>query len=381
MTEIKLDSGLRGVAVGTCPTSALDPVRGLSYAGYPIDFLAWKEPLEVAYLLFHRELPDPDELKVYTKDIQNRSANFPAGFDDYLKALPKEGHPMKWFSSSLLWLGMTGGTNDYREDSMNLVSWLPEMTAKIIAIREGRPPLQYDPKKDYITNFVHILNQPGASTNLSGLMKAFFILHLDHAGGNLSTFTGKCIASGLEDLYGSMSGAMCALAGPRHGMANQKCFAFLKELYERLNGEVDNRDKIKEELAKIWDEGGLIYGFGHAVLRVEDKRAQLLLKYGELLCSDDPYFRLAQNLRHAGSEFLMGKEKVKDPFVNVDIATGPLLNACGLTEPNYYTLLFGMSRSVGIAAQIVYERCDARDGKGIPIMRPKFVYNGPTRSF
>lgn len=376
--ESKLETGLRGIPVGYCPTSKVDPIEGLSYGGYGIEKLSNKDPLEVIYLLLHRELPNESQLSEFSSEIQKRS-KAPAELDGFLKSLPKDGHPMKWFVIGLNYLGMVAGKNDYKEDFYNLTAWLPELVAKIFAYREGIEPRASDPSLGYIENFVHIMNYDVDEARLTKLMRVFEILHLDHGGGNLSTFTGKAIASGLEDYYGSIAGSMSALAGPRHGKANQECLDFIMKIYEDMDGKVDDEQGMLDYLSKRWDNKELIYGFGHAVLRVEDKRATAFFDLGEEICPDDKYFRMAQTLRKAGTEFLKTKEKVQNPYVNVDSASGSLLYACGLKDPSYYTVLFGMSRCIGIGIQILYERYEARGGKGTPIIRPKYIYSGPTR--
>ena len=376
ITEDKLETGLRGVPVGFCPTSQVDPYKGLTYSGVGIGKLCKKDPLEVVYLLMTRKSPSEVELNEFKEDLSNRARKIPEGLDAFLKGLPKKGHPMKWFNAGLIFLGMNG-EGDYREDFYNLTAWLPELVAKIFVYREGREANASDPSLGYIENFIHIMNVDADEKKLTELMRVFHVLHLDHGGGNLSTFVGKAIASGLEDFYGSIAGAMSALAGPRHGMANQECLSFIISIIDELGDKATDDTAMYEYLKKRYENKELIYGFGHAVLRVEDLRATALFELGEEICPDHEYFKVANVLRKVGSEFLKTKEKIADPYVNVDSASGSLLYACGLEDPNYYTVLFGMSRCIGIGIQILYERLEARGGKGTPIIRPKYIYSGP----
>jgi citrate synthase len=373
-----LDTGLRGFPVGTCPNSHVDPMKGLFYSGYPIADLAEKAPEEVIYLLLKRELPDAGQLLAFKKELAAHSKLNP-GVIESLKVLPKQGHPMKWLLAALNAMGMYSGTGDYAKDCINVIAQLPEAVAAMFRIRSGwGEPIASRPELGYIENFVHMLGAPGASPELVHLIKVFAILHFDHGGGNLSTFVGKAIASGHEDMFGSLVGAMAALAGPLHGMANQECLRFLKGIAKDIKDPTDEktlRDYVENLLAK----GEVLYGFGHAVLRVEDPRAAVEYALGEKIVPQDPLFRLAVTLRKVGSEALQKKGKVQDPHPNVDAVSGCLLNACGLRDENYYTVLFGLSRCVGIAAQIVYERKEARGGKGVPIVRPSYVYTGPVR--
>ncbi|MFN4152998.1 MAG: citrate/2-methylcitrate synthase, partial [Candidatus Sericytochromatia bacterium] len=228
ITKDHLDTGLRGFPVGTCTTSHVDPLLGLFYSGYAIDKIAHKDPEEVIYLLFNGELPTNEQLEEFKQVIVKHSKLHP-GVIESLKHLPKEGHPMKWLMHGLNMMDMYSGKSDYKEDAMNVVAQLPELVAAIYRIRSGwGDPIESKPELGYMENFVHMLQAPNANEHLTKLMKVFNVLHYDHSGGNLSTFVGKAIASGLENMYGSLIGAMAALAGPLHGMANQECLRFLK---------------------------------------------------------------------------------------------------------------------------------------------------------
>ncbi|MFT5458667.1 MAG: citrate synthase, partial [Myxococcota bacterium] len=165
----------------------------------------------------------------------------------------------------------------------------------------------------------------------------------------------------------SLAAAMCGLSGPLHGRANQDCLEFVRKVGTSDAGNVEAF--VRQTLAS----GGKIYGFGHAVLRQEDPRATIQYGVGEEVCPDDPLFRTAVTLRSVAVKVLKEFPKVSNPYPNVDAVSGSLLNACGLSDSNYYTVLFGLSRITGIAAQIVDERLRARGGKGVPIYRPKYI--------
>ena len=378
ITREHLDTGLRGFPVGTCPNSHVDPMKGLFYGGYPIAALAEKPPEEVIYLLLKRELPDAKQLAAFKQELADNSRLHPDVIK-HLKGLPRQGHPMKWLIDAINTMGMYQGTGDYAKDCLNVIAQLPEAVAALFRIRSGwGEPIPSRPELGYVENFVHMLGAPGATPELAHLLKVFSILHFDHGGGNLSTFVGKAIASGHEDMYGSLVGAMAALAGPLHGMANQECLSFLREVAQDIANPADE-GAVRAYVENLLAKGGVLYGFGHAVLRVEDPRAAVEYSLGEKIVPKDPLFRLSVTLRKVGSEILKAKGKVQDPYPNVDAVSGCLMNACGLTDETYYTVLFGLARCVGIAAQIVYERKEARGGKGVPIVRPSYVYTGPVR--
>ncbi len=371
ITRGHLNTGLRGYPVGTVRTSRVDPWTGVSYVGYPMQDLAFKDPEAVVYLLFHKRLPTADELVEFKQDLIGRSTVDPKVFD-LLRVLPKEGHPMEWLCAGLFYLGMTGKTGDWREDALNLVARTPEVIAGIFRIRsDWGDPIPSRPELGLVENFVNMLGVPDADPEkVTELLRSFYILHMDHGGGNLSTFTGKAVASGLADIYASMAAAMAGLYGPRHGRANQAGLNFVRKVGS--SAPMDIERFIRAELAS----GGLIYGFGHAVLRAEDPRATIQYLLGERICPEDPLFRTAANMRKVAVKVLKENPKIANPYPNVDAVSGSLLNAVGLKDSDFYTVLFGWARIVGIAAQIVDERVNFRGGKGVPIYRCKFVAEG-----
>ncbi|HMV66726.1 MAG TPA: citrate/2-methylcitrate synthase, partial [Myxococcota bacterium] len=368
ITSAHLDTGLRGFPVGTCLTSDVDPQLGVTYVGYPIADLYDLPPEAVVFLLFKKHLPDDRELAEFKAELQRRMG-MPQAALTALGALPESGHPMEWLITGLMLLGMTGKTGNYAEDALNVVAWAPELVAAIFRLRNGWgeliPP---DRSKGLVENFVHMMGMPGGDTELlTQILSNFYVLHMDHGGGNLSTFTGRAIASGHADVFASLAGAMAALYGPLHGRANQDCLNFVRSVGSSDPDEVERF--VRDSIAK----GNVIYGFGHAVLRAEDPRATIQYKLGQELIPNDPLFKTALTLRTVANRVLTELGKVKNPNPNVDAVSGTLLNAVGLTDSNFYTVLFGFSRITGIAAQIVDERTVQRNGRGVAIYRPDYL--------
>lgn len=369
ITEDKLDTGLRGFPIGYVSTSEVKPNEGLFYMEKPIKELALRSPEEVIYLLFHGHLPSESEKKSFAKELQQR-APLHREVSDYIVKLPQQAHPMDLFSCALHIAATFEKRHDYREDCLNLIAKVPEIVAHVINFHGGFGKTKPSkPELGYMQNFASMVNLP---QDLSEIFALFNILHYDHGGGNLSTFVGKAISSGLEDLYGSIAGAMNALNGPRHGKANQECLEFVREIQREVR-EV-NRHNLEQWIRKRLQEGKLIFGFGHAVLRVEDTRAAVLYDYVQRKAPDHPLVKIALLLREAGSKVLKENPKIADPYPNVDAISGIALVVSGFDHPEYFTLLFGLARTVGIAIQIVHERLIAREGKGIPIYRPRYVY-------
>lgn len=379
ITEDQLETGLRGFPVGYCTTSFVDPIKGLFYRGKAVSTLSHHSPEEVIYLLYHGKEPTALELKQFTHLLKERGHLSQATLR-HIQMLPRQGHPMKLLSSALLILGMLEGQNDYKEDCLNLIAKIPHLVATVINYHAGwgETPSP-DARLGYMENFTAMVRIPNVEDyeKLGDVFRLFNILHYDHGGGNLSTFVGKAVASGLEDMYGSMASAMCALAGPRHGKANQDCLDFVQEVLEQL-GDDATSEEVENLIQSRLDRKELVYGFGHAVLRAEDARASVFYDYGAAHFSHHPLIKMALLLRKAGPAVLSKNPKVSNPYPNVDAVSGSILSAAGFAYPEYFTTLFGLSRIVGISIQTVYERCQAREGKGTPIVRPKYIYKPMT---
>ena len=327
------------------------------------------QPEDVIYLLFNKELPNQEQSASFTKELQSRG-DVPAEINSILATLPKDGHPMDWLSIGIHSLGMMSKSTDWTDDALDLVAKMPRLLGLIFRYREGR--IDDIPEDDLSLNlverFTNTLDFEGVDRSaMNKILATYLVLHMDHGGGNLSTFTGKAVASGKATVYSSMAGAMNALSGPLHGRANQSCFEFVKKIGTSDPSEIE--DFVRGELAAKRP----VFGFGHAVLRAEDPRATVQFALGEQLCPDDEYFKTIRTLREVAPRVLSENPKISNPNANVDIASGTLLNFVGLTKPEYYTTFFGWARVAGIGAQIIDERVIMRDGKGIPIYRPKYI--------
>lgn len=372
-----LESGLRSIPVGYCVTSQVDPTTGLYYCSSPVSSLTHYSPCEVIYLLLEGHLPSKKELSTFQDKLKTYSS-LPPALVEHIRQLPRSGHPMKMLSSALLLHAMVeepGNTNEeIKQDLFKVIARIPQICAHIINHHGGFGPTPaLDMEKGYIEQFTELLNIPNKSDDFIEVMRLFNILHYDHGGGNLSCFTGKVVASGHEDLWGALSASMSALAGPRHGKANQDCLAQVQELHHLL-GTSYSKKNLTSLLRKRLVEKKLLYGFGHAVLRVEDPRATIFYHVAQKNSPNDPLVKLALDLRQEGTAVLKENPKIANPYPNVDAISGVLLHSCGFKYPEYYTLLFGMSRIVGIAIQVCYDRFYAREGKGTVIVRPKFLY-------
>lgn len=373
ITEEQLETGLRGYPVGYCVTSSVDPQKGLHYCGIPLSDMEGHTPEEVIYLLYYGREGNREGVAGFS-DLLKERAILSQKVVEAIEKLPKVAHPMQLLPCALLLLDAFEGRGDYQEDCLHVIAKLPHLIACIINAHAGwgktEPP---DRSLGYMEAFANMVRAPEKNSHLKEALTLFNILHYDHGGGNLSAFVGKAVASGLESMMGSLSAAMCALAGPRHGSANQQTLEFVKEIHDQVRGDL-TAETVQRVLHERLENHQLIFGFGHAVLRVEDPRATVMYTFVQNHFPDHPLVKVALLLREVGSKVLKENPKIASPYPNVDAVSGVMLTAAGFPYPEYYTLLFGLARCVGIAIQIVYERCQARQGKGTPIVRPKYLY-------
>jgi len=369
VTENHLNTGLRGIPVGTCRTSFVTPTDGVHYCGYPIRELAQFSPEDIVYLLFNKELPTAEQSAAFGSELAGRG-HVPESVAAVFHTLPKDGHPMDWLSVGIQTLGMLDTTGNWKDDALNLIARMPRLMGLLFRIREGRGEdiPEDDLSASMVQRFVRTLDLKDVDNDqMERILSTYLVLHMDHGGGNLSTFAGKAIASGHATVYSSISGAMNALSGPLHGRANQSCLEFVLRIGTSDPEEVEAFVRGELEAKRP------IFGFGHAVLRAEDPRATAQFALGEAMCPDDENFKIIRTLREVAPRVLAENPKISNPNANVDIASGALLHYVGFKDPTYYTTFFGWARVAGIGAQIIDERTVMRGGKGTPIYRPKYI--------
>lgn len=374
--------GMRGVKGLICDTSLVEPDKGLIIRGYPIGDIKDKLPEEIFYLLLTGELPDQSAVKALQKDLKARS-KVPSYVWDVLKAMPNDAHPMAMLNALILVLQKesvfskkySDGTlkkEEYweaaLEDSLQLIAKLPAVAAGIYRQRFGKGKrIESDPQLDWGADYGHMLGINDPDGNFKKLMRLYMTLHSDHEGGNVSANTCHTVGSALSDVYYSVSAGLDGLAGPLHGLANQECLGFVLELKDKYKGVPSD-----EELRKFtWDRlnsGNVIPGYGHAVLRCTDPRFTAFHAFGKEFCSKDEVFQIVDKLFRIVPEALKEQGKAKNPWPNVDAGSGSLLYHFGLTEFDYYTVLFSVSRALGMCSQLILNRA-----LGTPITRPKSV--------
>jgi citrate synthase len=379
--------GVRDVLCMIWDCSLLDKFEGIRFRGFSIPELQQKlpkwpggsEPLPegIFYLLLTGELPTEADVKAITAEWQKRS-ELPKYLLDMMKAVPKDTHPMTQFSLAILQLQKDSVfAQKYRagihkkeywdpmyEDVMNLVAKLPAIAAYIYRRSyKGSKHIPADPKLDWGGNLAHMLGVKDEA--FKELMRLYLVIHSDHEGGNVSAHTCHLVGSTLSDAYYSLSAAMDGLAGPLHGLANQEVLRWIMDLMKELGGV-----PTKEQLSKyIWDTlagGKVVPGYGHAVLRKTDPRYTAQREFALKHLPNDDIFKVVSMVFEVTPDILLKQGKAKNPWPNVDAHSGCLLYHYGVTEWDIYTVFFGVSRALGVLAQLIWSRA-----LGFPIERPK----------
>jgi len=394
VTIDQLIGGARSIKCMLWETSLLDPLEGIRFRGFTIPELQQKlptasgkagdEPTPEAlfWLLLTGEVPTKAQADGLTAELHAR-ATLPAHVEPMIRAFPKGMHPMTQLSSAILAMQTDSvfareyakGTSKalywdhVYEDTMNLLARLPEVAALIYRCTyfEGKT-VPYDSSLDYSANFCKMLgfDDPG----FHELMRLYIVIHSDHEGGNASAHTCHLVGSTLSDPYLSLSASMNALAGPLHGLANQEVLGWLLGLQATLQeqGKPVTPESITEFAWETLKAGKVIPGYGHAVLRKTDPRYTSQREFALKHLPNDPLFKLVNTVYEVMPGVLTEHGKTKNPYPNVDSHSGVLLKHYGLTEYDYYTVLFGVGRAYGVLAQLFWDRA-----LGLPLERPKSV--------
>ena len=383
-------SGMRGMTGLVTETSLLDPQEGIRFRGYSIPELQEKlphaasggEPLPegLFYLMLLGELPEEKDVQELSANWQRRS-HVPNYVFDAIEAMPASTHPMTQFVIAIMALQTESvfakkyaeGMNkkDYWEytfdDCMNLIARLPRVAAYIYRRKyKNGDHIQPNGLLDWSSNFAHMLGYKDETFH--ELMRLYMTIHADHEGGNVSAHTTHLVGSALSDPYLSFAAGMNGLAGPLHGLANQEVIKWILELREELDTELPTKEQIVTYVKKTLSEGKVVPGYGHAVLRKTDPRFTAQMEFGKKHLPNDALVKTVWNIYEAVPPVLQSMGKIKNPWPNVDAHSGALLVHFGLKEYEFYTVLFGVSRSLGVLASLCWDRA-----LGYSLERPKSV--------
>jgi citrate synthase len=384
---------MKGMIGLVTETSKLDPEEGIRFRGYTIPELREQlpkapngtEPLPegIFYLMLVGELPTKEE----AYDISNhwaRRSIVPKHVFDVLDKLPANTHPMTMFSTavmamqteSLFAAAYKKGISkkqywDYTyEDAMNLIARLPRVAAYIYRKKyKNDQHIEPDPKLDWAANLAHMMGYE--EFNVKRLMRLYLTIHCDHEGGNVSAHATHLVGSALSDPYLAFAAGMNGLAGPLHGLANQEVVAWLLQMKEEIGTSTPTKQQIEAYVKKTIEDGKVVPGYGHAVLRKTDPRFSAQQDFYNRYIKpkgEDELCEMVQNIFEVVPPILSSLGKIKNPWPNVDAHSGALLMHYGITEFDFYTVLFGVSRALGVMASLIWDRA-----LGHPIERPSSI--------
>lgn len=380
VTVAQVLGGMRGVPALVCDTSTVVPDEGLRIRNIPVLELTKHYPEDVFYLLCTGSFPEGDAQQEIRAMFASKS-EVPGYVWDVLAAMPKDSHPMAMLNTAVLVMehesefrkAYDAGTSKDQlwipmlEDSITLLSRMTTVAAGIYRMRFNKGE-RIAPKEglDWSGNFAYMLGLSEDGTGeFADLIRTYLVLHSDHGAGNVSAMTASTVGSALSDVYYSLSAGLNGLAGPLHGLANQECLKFVMDIRDKFDG-VPTDEELTQFLWDHLNSGQVVPGYGHAVLRVTDPRFTAFYDFGKQYCPDDVSFKIVEALFRIVPQVLTEQGKAKNVWPNVDAASGALLYHYGMTEYDFYTVMFGVSRALGICAQAILNRAALS-----PIIRPK----------
>lgn len=382
--------GMRGITGLVTETSLLDANEGIRFRGFSIPELrdslpkadGGSEPLPegLFYLMLIGVVPTQEDVEHVSATWARRS-HVPNHVFDVIESFPISSHPMTQFTAAVLALqteskfakAYNEGISKKQywdfvyEDTMTLIARLPRVAAYIYRRKyKNGVHIQPDGMLDWSGNFAHMLGFE--DEGFKELMRLYLTIHADHEGGNVSAHATHLVGSALSDPYLSFAAGMTGLAGPLHGLANQEVIRWIEEMCKELNTAQPTKDQIGEYIHKTLKEGKVVPGYGHAVLRKTDPRFTAQMEFAKRHCPDDATVQTVWNVYEVAPPILEGTGKIKNPWPNVDAHSGALLKHYGLVEEEFYTVLFGVSRALGVLASLCWDRA-----LGFPLERPKSV--------
>jgi citrate synthase len=390
VTLSQVYQGMRGITGLVTETSLLDAQEGIRFRGYTIPELQEKlpkapggsEPLPegLFYLMLIGELPNEADVQRITNILQRRS-HVPTHVFNTIDALPINAHPMTQFVAGIMAAQTESefcrryaeGMNkrDYWsaafDDAIDLIARLPRIAAYIYRRKyHFGKHIQPNGLLDWAGNLAHMMgfNNEG----FSELMRLYMTIHADHEGGNVSAHTTHLVGSSLSDPYLSFAAGMNGLAGPLHGLANQEVIKWIYEMREKLGTDMPTPAQIAQYVQDTLANGKVVPGYGHAVLRKTDPRFTAQMDFGKKHMPHDPLCQTVWNIYDVVPPILQSLGKVKNPWPNIDAHSGALLVHYGMKEYEFYTVLFGVSRALGVMASLCWDRV-----LGLPLERPKSI--------
>lgn len=355
--------GLAGVTVDTTSVSKVMPeTNSLTYRGYAVQDLAANCKFEeVAYLLWHGELPSRSQLRKFEK-VERSRRNISRAHIDVIRQYPKRAHPMDTLRTSVSYLGTTetawGGepAERDRERAMNMLAKIPTMIATDYRFRRGLARKAPRADLSMSENFFYMCFGKVPPKEVIRAFDISLILYAEHSF-NASTFTARVITSSRSDIYSAVTGGIGSLKGPLHGGANEAVMQNLLEIKTPARAENWLREKQANKQ--------LVMGFGHRVYKHGDSRVPTMRAALEDLAAwkgDTRWLEISDILQN-----IMISEKGIYP--NLDFPAGPAYYLMGF-EIDMYTPIFVMSRITGWSAHVLEQNASNS------LIRPLSAYDG-----
>lgn len=383
--------GMRNAKLMTYETSLVTDVDGVRFRGMTVPECRHRlpkaplgeEPLPEAllWLLLTGDIPSKPQINSLRDDLATR-ARVPRRALHAVDALRTTLHPVSQLSVAVLALqqesvmakeyatGRSYKSEYWRhclDDVLTLIARLPEMAARIYrrSFKDGRFIEADHDGFDMGANFARMMGFD--DPEFDELMRCLIFVLSDHEGGSVSSHTMRLVGSTLSDPYLAFSAALNGLAGPLHGLAPREVHRWMAEVRRKLGGKPASKENLAALCWERLNEGRVIPGYGHSVLRGRDPRCAILQQFAEQHFPDDEQFQLMLKLEEVVPDVLREHGKVENPFPNVDGHSGVLLSHYGLTEANYYTVIFGLSRAISLSS-LVWDRALM-----LPIVHPLSV--------
>ena len=357
------------------------PMEGeLWYRGYRIQHLVDDVKKEgfgfekIAYLLLFGEMPTKAQQAEFSEILRN-AAHLPTNFTrDVIMKAPSRDIMNSMTRSILTLASYDERPNDLRLDNVirqciQLIAIFPMLAAysyhayNHIENNESMYIHRPDPNLSQAENFLRMLRPDSSYTELEArALDIALLLHMEHGGGNNSTFTTRVVTSSGSDTYSAIAAAMCSLKGPKHGGANIKVMQMMQDIREHVS-DYNDEDEIRDYLGKIldrtaFDGAGLIYGIGHAVYSISDPRERVFRSYVEELAHAKDYeesLALYTNVEKIATQLITEKRKIyKGVSANVDFYSGFVYDMLGIPH-ELFTPLFAVARIVGWSAHRIEE--------------------------
>jgi len=364
MTEgTQLIRGLEGVVAAETKLCDLDGKNGrLAYCGYDIDELARQATFEeVAYLLWHGELPKRAQLDQFTAELV-AARPIPGELAKAFALMPKQTDPMRALQAAVAVLGMhdPDTTDNSHAANVRKAARLTSQIATAICchhrVRSGKPPVEPSKDLSHAANFLYMLTDKKPTDVTTRAFDASLVLYAEHEL-NASTFTTRVIAATLSDMHSAVAGGVGALKGTLHGGAGE---AVMRTLLE-----VGALDKVDSFVDKALTEKRRLMGFGHRVYTAGDPRAAILKGMAEAACRQS-----GQGLWYDLAVKLHAKVNAAKKLIpNVDFYSAPLFYSIGIPV-DLFTPVIAASRIAGWSANLIEQYDDNR------LIRPRADYKG-----